>query len=82
MSGSCTCVADFNVKLREHNTRIVETIGIPRDGSAIYVRPSITTEKIETRKRGGPALVIPTFCPFCGTRYEPEPATRAIGEAA
>ncbi|MDC7808821.1 hypothetical protein [Sphingomonas koreensis] len=77
MTDSCTCVADFNVKLAEHNTRIVETFGFPRDGRPIFTRPKIQTEKIEPRKRVGPAIAVPTFCPFCGTRYEPEPAKPA-----
>lgn len=77
MADPCTCVADFNAKLREHNTRIVETFGFPRDGRPIFTRPKIQTEKIESRKRVGPAIAVPTFCPFCGKRYEPAPAVPA-----
>ncbi len=77
----CTCVADFNMKLREHNTLIVETIGIPRDGSPTFTRPTIRTQKIESRKRLGPAIAMPTFCPFCGNAYEAQPSQPAIAEA-
>lgn len=77
----CSCVADFNAKLAVHNTRIIETMAFPRDGSPIYSLPKIEVEKIETRKRLGPAIAIPSFCPFCGSRYEPEPAV-AKAEAA
>ena len=80
---ACTCVADFNAKLAPHNTRIVETLAFPRDGSPAFTLPTITTEKIESRKRGGPAIAIPSFCPFCGTPYHADgvPASAASGEA-
>jgi hypothetical protein len=80
MPNPCACVADFNVKLAEHNTRIIETIGIPRDGSPMFTRPTIRTEKIESRKRVGPAIAVPTYCPFCGVRYDPAPAVPAQAE--
>jgi hypothetical protein len=78
----CTCVADFNTKLREHNTKIIETISIPRDGSPAFTRPTIRTEKIESRKRVGPAIAMPTFCPFCGTAYEAQPSHPACTKAS
>lgn len=78
----CDCLRQFNAKLKEHNTEISVTFGMPRDGRPMYTRPRIATNKIETRKRVGPVLVIPTFCPFCGTRYEPEPVTPVEGGAA
>lgn len=71
---SCNCIEEMDAKLVEHNTRLVVTFGFPRDGRPAYVRPKLGTEKIETRKRGAAVLVIPTFCPFCGERYEPAPA--------
>lgn len=66
---TCNCLADFNERLREHNTEIDVTFGFPRDGSPAFVRPKIATSKIETRKRGGPVIAVPSFCPFCGTAY-------------
>lgn len=81
--GPCNCVDDFNRSLADHNTRIVETLGFPRDGSPAFSRPTITTEKIETRKRGGPAIALPSFCPFCGTPYQGygAPTSATSGEA-
>lgn len=66
----CKCMDEMNAKLAAHNTRLCVTFGFPRDGSPSYTRPYLQTEKIETRKRVGPALAIPSFCPFCGAKYE------------
>ncbi|PKP92260.1 MAG: hypothetical protein CVT77_09555 [Alphaproteobacteria bacterium HGW-Alphaproteobacteria-16] len=74
---TCTCIEEMDAKLAEHNTRLSVTLGFPHDGSPAFVRPHLQTEKIETRKRVGPALAVPSFCPFCGTRYEIAPATPA-----
>lgn len=77
---SCNCIDNLDQKLAKHNTRIVRMVGFARDGRPAYARPKIDTEKIETRKRGSAMMVIPTFCPFCGTRYEPQPAQPAGGD--
>lgn len=73
---TCNCIAEMDAKLRDHNTRLCVTFGFPRDGSPAYTRPTIQTEKIETRNRKS-VIALPTFCPFCGERYEPEPAQPA-----
>jgi hypothetical protein len=73
----CGCIEQMNDLMGDKNTRIVVTLGIPRDGSPMFVRPMIATEKVESRKRGSAALAIPTFCPFCGERYERAPAVPA-----
>lgn len=75
--GTCNCIKEMDERMREKNTRILVTFGLPRDGSPMFVRPLVATEKIETRKRGSACLAIPTYCPFCGVRYEPEPARPA-----
>jgi hypothetical protein len=69
---TCTCMDQFNVKLAEHNTRLMPTLCIPRDGSPAFSTVTIRTEKIETRKRVGPAIAVPSYCPFCGIKFERE----------
>ena len=67
---TCNCMDEMDAKLAELNTRLVVTFGFPRDGSPSYTRPKLDVEKIEPRKRVGPALAIPSFCPFCGVKYD------------
>ena len=74
---ACDCIADMDAKLAEHNTRLVCTFAIPRDGSPMTTRPKLETEKIEPRKRGKGVFPVPTYCPFCGEPYEPQPAAPA-----
>ena len=74
---ACDCISVIDAKLAEHNTRICVTFGFPRDGSPSFTRPHIMTEKIVTRTRGSAMLAIPSYCPFCGERYEPAPAVPA-----
>ncbi|KPH62306.1 hypothetical protein [Novosphingobium sp. ST904] len=73
----CTCLSKFNEMLKKHNTEIDVTFTIPRDGGPMRALPKIATSKIETRKRVGPVIAAPTFCPFCGQRYAPQPAKPA-----
>lgn len=56
-------------RLLQHNTKLSLTFSFSRTGGKSFTLPTIATEKVEKRKRVGPALAIATFCPFCGTRY-------------
>lgn len=67
---ACNCLDVMDAKLADHNTRICVTLGFPRDGSPAFTRPHIQTEKVEKRVRKGPAIALPSFCPFCGTNYD------------
>ena len=62
----CDCITTINGLLSEKNTRLAVTISWGT-GDAY---PTIMTEKVETKKRGTSPVVIPTFCPFCGVKYE------------
>lgn len=73
----CDCIRIVEAQLKERNTRIKLPLffsGAPE----VADRVQIVTEQIE-KGRGKPREVglIATFCPFCGTRYTPEPAARA-----
>jgi hypothetical protein len=70
---ACNCINEFDAKLADYNTKLGLTIGWRKDGTT-FTLPTIETEKVEKRVRKGPAIAIATFCPFCGVRYEPEPA--------
>jgi len=67
---TCDCIAIFDAKLVEHNTRIMLPIMLGADQTA---RPMIVTDQIQTGRGKKRAVgVFATFCPFCGVRYEPE----------
>ncbi len=74
---TCECLSDMDAKLAAHNTRLVHSISLGVDGQLGFTRPVLETEKVEPRRKGRHARVVPTFCPFCGERYEPAPAEPA-----
>jgi hypothetical protein len=70
MTYPCNCIADFNARLAEHNTRIVQ--GLMRIDGEWFERPTIAGEQIETgRGKKKAVTIVPTFCPFCGVSYSP-----------
>lgn len=69
---ACECMARFNERLADHNTRIVEMISLSGNLTEALCTPHIEVEKIDAKKRGRAMGVIATFCPFCGVRYRQE----------
>lgn len=65
----CNCIAEINAMLVEHNTTLVTTMF--RDPDTCVV----STDRIKTLRNGKKAaLVIASFCPFCGVKYQPKAA--------
>lgn len=79
---ACTCLSTMDAMLAERNTRLIHSVSLGVDGHLGFTRPILETEKIEPRKKGRHARVVPTFCPFCGVRYEPLPEKAAEDEPA
>ncbi len=63
---ACKCIEKIDDKLAPMNGRIAVVIPITSGGA---VRAFIEVEKINKRGKR-PPLLIATFCPYCGTRYE------------
>ncbi len=70
----CDCVKKTNALLAQYNTRLV----LPMIGPQ---RVLIETTKADNQKRGKPASMFASFCPFCGERYQADQESR-FGVAA
>lgn len=70
----CDCITKVDELLAERNGRLYVTINL-MNGKAY---PKLGVEKKETRSRTKPPLMIPTYCPFCGQRYEEEAGVEEI----
>ena len=59
---TCSCISEVNAKLAESNGELLMTFWP-------VSRPLMETQKLDTKKRVKPPLVVATFCPFCGEKY-------------
>ena len=59
-----------------HNTKLSPTLLFGSKGEPTILTVTLVVEKIAPRGKR-PATMLPTFCPFCGHRYRPEPAAEA-----
>ncbi|MBN9601854.1 MAG: hypothetical protein J0G33_02875 [Afipia felis] len=72
---ACNCIDEIDAKLAEHNSKLEVGFTLGSEERHSFVFPALRTEKIDKRNRKKMGA-IPTFCPFCGTRYrEASPAT-------
>jgi len=69
---TCNCIEVMDEKLSERNSKLEVGFTFGTAERPGYVFPAFTTSKIDKRNRDKVG-VIPTFCPFCGTKYRDEP---------
>jgi hypothetical protein len=68
------CFELANETLKADNTELVDVWEIPSGRS----RLQIATRKINNEIRRGPAVIVASFCPFCGEKlYEESSAPEA-----
>jgi hypothetical protein len=65
----CDCIKFVNEKAAEENTKLVTTIPWHKGDP---VRILLAVEKIDTKKRKGPAHLMGAYCPFCGEEVKKE----------
>lgn len=78
----CQCITEINAELKEHtlDTAIMWGKGALSERTYTSLRRK-DTGRSESRS-AKPRVFAHTFCPFCGTRYQPEPASAEQGGAA
>lgn len=71
----CDCLTQLSERLakEDSNTIIGASMVLDMRTGEQHVVVEIATYKRDPKKREKKRGMIPTFCPFCGTRYQPEP---------
>lgn len=59
---SCSCMDQIDESLKERNLRLVRSLDLTTGRSLPYLQ----LEPIEKKRGQKKALIIPSFCPFCG----------------
>ena len=69
---TCKCMDTLNARLAAagHNTKISRTF--PFYENKVGMTCTITTELIEKKRGAKPLSVLPTYCPWCGVKYQGE----------
>lgn len=73
---TCNCITEINEKLPDHKLDVAICFSLEKSELTARTYTSLDRRdngKRETRSKH-PRLFGHTFCPFCGTRYEPAPA--------
>lgn len=63
---TCNCIALIERELAAHNTRLA--LSFTLQGMKAY--PMILTELIEKKRGAKPMKIMPSYCPWCGVKYE------------
>jgi hypothetical protein len=66
----CNCIKKINAELALNGSNTMLDIPVTFvNGKLRADRVTIVVAKVDTKKRGRPMMVFPTYCPFCGEKY-------------
>lgn len=66
----CKCRTAIDEKLKEKNARLAFGFTSSEVAGMALSPPLIQLEKIDRKKRGNPPILLSTYCPFCGNRFD------------
>ena len=68
----CNCVNELNKQLEERKTEIVQRIHFDQKTGDLKLSPPVIATKWVDKKPREKSLpvLIATFCPFCGEKYD------------
>lgn len=79
MTEACQCISEIEAKLPEHKLDVA--IVWSRPANTLTARTYTGLERRDNgkpeRRSSKPRMMAHNFCPFCGVRFEPEPAAPA-----
>jgi len=76
----CTCVEAANAQLREHNTKIDQTLMINPKSGDMKMMVMVPTVKANRKDRKPALKVAASFCPMCGVPIDNGPTRNGRGE--
>lgn len=74
---ACDCMSTTDRLLAERNTKLSPTIIFGTKERPGYVAVSIVTEVLQKKRGARPVQMLPSYCPFCGVKYEADTAMAA-----
>jgi hypothetical protein len=79
----CDCIGQLNAALLKQgsNTLIGDAVLFDMKNGGTRTVVEIATYKRDPKKREKARSMVPEFCPFCGTRYQPDDASRPPADA-
>jgi hypothetical protein len=72
----CECIRLVNESIAEHNSKLCLALYL----SSKPPRVLISTERLDTSKRGKSISLTSSFCPFCGKNYDEEEKVKNVTE--